>query len=151
MIIICISCNSGSVYSSFVSIKDSWKEADKIDFTFNAPDSVKTYDLFIYVRNDENYNFSNLFLIVDMNFPNGNRVVDTLQYEMAAPDGTWLGNGFTSLKESKLWYKEKIKFPANGEYNVQIQHAMRINGRVEGIKALEGIKDVGFGIEAATN
>lgn len=151
LVITFMSCDSGSVYSSFKSIKDGWKEGEEVSFIFKAPDSIKQYDLFVYVRNDENYDFSNLFLIVNMNFPNGDQVVDTLQYDMAAPDGTWLGEGFTSLKESKLWYKEKIRFPLNGEYNIQIQHAMRINGMVEGIKALEGIKDIGFEIEATTN
>ncbi|WP_340201209.1 gliding motility lipoprotein GldH [Ascidiimonas sp. W6] len=146
-----VSCDSKSVYSSFESVDNSWKEGEKISFDFKSPDSIQKYNLYVLIRNDENYAFSNLYLIVGMDFPNGNRVVDTLQYEMAKPDGTWLGEGFTSLKESKLWYKEDIIFSVQGEYKVQIEHAMRINGKVEGVKTLEGIKDIGFKIEATTN
>jgi gliding motility-associated lipoprotein GldH len=148
LILLMVSCDSKSVYSSFKPINESWKEGQKITFNFKAPDSINEYNLYLLVRNDEAYAYSNLFLIVNMNFPNGNYITDTLQYNMAEPDGTWLGEGFTSLKESKLWYKENIIFPVKGKYKVQIEHAMRINGKVEGIKALKGIEDIGFKVEA---
>lgn len=151
LILMMVSCDTRSVYSSFKSINESWKEGEKIEFNFEAPDSINNYNLFLYVRNDENYAFSNLFLIVNMDFPDLTTITDTLQYEMAEPDGTWLGDGFTATKESKLWYKENIIFPVNGEYKVHVEHAMRINGKVEGIKALQGINDIGFKVESAKN
>lgn len=142
-----VSCDSNSFYASYKPINESWKENQQIKFNFKAPDTINKYNLFLLVRNDEKYAFSNLYLIVNMNFPNGDIVTDTLQYAMAKPDGTWLGKGLTSLKESKLWYKENIVFPAKGDYKIQIEHAMRINGKVDGIKALKGIKDIGFKVE----
>ena len=66
---------------------------------------------------------------------------------MALPDGKWLGKGYGSLKENKLWYKENIVFPLQGVYTLKVAHAMRQNGTVEGVSELEGIPDVGFQIE----
>ena len=66
---------------------------------------------------------------------------------MALPNGQWLGKGYGSIKENKLWYKENIVFPSSGVYTLQISHAMRKNGNIEGIVDLEGITDVGFQIE----
>ena len=69
---------------------------------------------------------------------------------MALPNGEWLGTGFGDVKESKLWYKEGVKFTEPGEYQVNIRQAMRKNGNVSGIENLEGITDVGFRIEKTT-
>ena len=55
--------------------------------------------------------------------------------------------GIADVKENKLWYKESVIFKETGEYKVNIQHAMRKNGDVEGIDELEGVTDIGFRIE----
>jgi gliding motility-associated lipoprotein GldH len=108
-------------------------------------DSTKRYDLFVNLRSNDNYPFNNLFLIVALELPNGFTKVDTLEYQMANPDGTLLGEGFTDIKESKLFYKEKVKF--RGKYKVYIKQAVRETGKVPGVEELEGITDVGFRIE----
>jgi gliding motility-associated lipoprotein GldH len=87
-----------------------------------------------------------------MDYPNGKIVKDTLEYKMADPSGKFLGTGFTDVKENKLWYKGHEKpfvFNETGEYKINIQHAMRQNGQVDGIENLEGITDIGFRIEKA--
>lgn len=82
-----------------------------------------------------------------MTFPHGKTIKDTLEYKMADPSGKLLGTGLTDIKENKLWYKEQVVFKEKGAYLVKIQHAMRENGKVKGVVALEGITDVGFRIE----
>jgi gliding motility-associated lipoprotein GldH len=101
----------------------------------------------VHIRNSNNYKFSNLFLIVSMNFPHGKTITDTLEYRMAKPDGTWLGEGIGSIKENKLWYKQEVPFLEDGEYTVIIEQAVRNNGDVDGVTNLEGITDVGFSVE----
>jgi len=66
---------------------------------------------------------------------------------MTNPKGEWLGNGFTDLKENKLWYKENMRFPSLENYQIHIKQAVRKTGDVEGIKELKGITQVGFRIE----
>lgn len=135
------------VYGDYKELPDGWDKKQAVLFNFEAPDSTRTYDMFINLRNNEDYPFSNLFLIVNLNFPDGKVVADTLEYEMAEANGEWLGQGFSSVKESKLFYKEGIVFPELGNYEIAIQHAMRKNGNVEGVTTLEGITDVGIRIE----
>ncbi|MGS2762507.1 gliding motility lipoprotein GldH [Sinomicrobium sp. M5D2P9] len=142
-----LSCDSESVYSDYQALNHPWSKEESVGFTFQPPDTVQTYNMFINLRNDDNYPFSNLFLIVKLNFPDGKVIADTLEYEMAEPDGKWLGEGFTDLKESKLWYKENVVFPDSGEYTVAIEHAMRKIGEEEGIGELEGITDIGLQIK----
>lgn len=143
-----ISCNSNSVFDSYKTVPNKWDKDSIISFKMNPPDSINSYNLFVTLRNDSSYKFSNLFLIVGINFPNGKVIKDTLEYQMAEPNGTFLGTGFSDIKENKLWYKENVVFSESGEYIVSIQHAMRENGKVNGVKELEGITDVGFRIES---
>nr|BFF39475.1 hypothetical protein BACY1_12800 [Tenacibaculum mesophilum] len=82
-----------------------------------------------------------------MNFPDGQIIIDTLEYDMADVTGKFLGQGFTDIKENKLFYKENITFPRKGEYTFKVRQAMRKNGKLEGIEELEGITHVGFRIE----
>lgn len=148
-ILLCIilSCNPDTVFSSYTPLPGTWEKDEKIRFDFQIKDTVSRYHIFLAVRNDENYKFSNLFLITTMNLPNGTVITDTLEYAMARPDGSWLGEGFTSVKESKLWYKENMAFPAPGAYHLAVEHAMREQGSITGITRLAGITDIGIKIE----
>ncbi len=145
--VILVSCNSNMVKSEYSPTDGGvWNKDDVLEFTFSELDTVQDHDMFINVRNDETFQYNNLFLIAELNFPDGNTVIDTLEYEMALPDGTWLGKGYGSLKENKLWYKENIVFPTSGVYTLRVSHAMRKNGDVNGVMNLEGITDIGFEI-----
>ncbi len=142
------SCDTEMVKSEFRATDGgAWNKDNSIEFSFSEMDTVQRHNMFINVRNDATFAYSNLFLIAELEFPTGETVKDTLQYEMALPDGTWLGKGYGSIKENKLWYKENIVFPTSGVYNLRISQAMRKNGSVNGVVNLEGITDVGFEIE----
>lgn len=146
--IILASCNGKIVESEYVATNNGvWNKDNNISFTFSAPDTLNRYDVFVNLRNDNTFPYSNLFLITELDFPNGTTIKDTLEYEMALPSGEWLGKGSGSVKENKLWYKENIVFPENGVYTLQVSHAMRKNGTVDGVVDLEGVTDVGFQIE----
>jgi len=143
-----VSCNEGLIYSEYVALNNGiWKKEDTVNFQLKDLDTLGKHNIFLNVRNDERYEFSNLFLILELEAPDGNTKVDTLEYEMALPSGEWLGKGTGSVKESKLWYKENIGFEESGVYKVNVLHAMRKNGEVEGLDDLVGITDVGIQIE----
>lgn len=140
-------CKTDVVTSEYKSLNGAvWNRDDVIKFNFSEIDTVQEYDMFINVRNDNTFPYSNLFLITSLTTPEGEVLQDTMEYDMALPDGTWLGKGSGSLKENKLWYKENIVFPLPGVYTLEVSHAMRKNGNVSGIIGLEGITDVGLEI-----
>lgn len=140
-------CDSNRVYDTYKSVPNVWHKDSVVQFNFKAPDSVTPYNLFVNLRNNNDYPFNNLFLIIEMDFPNGKIVTDTLEYKMAKPNGELLGSGFSDIKENKLWYKENVIFNESGTYKIKIQQAMRENGKVNGIVNLKGVTDVGFRIE----
>ncbi len=149
-----VSCDSNRVFDEYKSVPNSWHKDSIISFKVNPPDSIKNYNLFVNLRNTNAYKYNNLFLIVEMVYPHGKTIKDTLEYRMADPSGKLLGTGLTDVKENKLWYKgyeDSFVFNEIGEYTVNIQQAMREYGKVNGVTELEGITDVGFRVENKNN
>lgn len=145
-----ISCDSNRIYDTYKPVPNKWHQDSIIRFKVKPPDSLKTYNLFINLRNTNAYKYNNLFLITELIYPNGKTTTDTLEYKMADPSGKFLGSGYTNIKENKLWYKghdKKFIFNESGTYTIHIQHAMRERNKINGIVELEGITDIGFRIE----
>ena len=144
-VILFSSCDKKRVFDDYKSVGSAWHKDSIVTFNLPELDSTKRYNLFVNLRANNNYQYNNLFLIVALELPNGFTKVDTLEYQMADPDGTLLGDGFSDIKESKLFYKENVRFKS--KYKVYIKQAVRENGKVPGVTALDGITEVGFRIE----
>ncbi len=145
------SCDSNYVFDEYKTLPNTWHKDSIVRFKVNPLDTITPYNVFINLRNNNDYKYSNLFLIVSTKFPKGKVVKDTLEYRMAKPNGEFLGTGFSDIKENKLWYKEHVVFEEPGFYEFSIQQAMRENGKVQGVINLEGITDVGLRIENIVN
>lgn len=145
VVILFFSCDKKRVFDEYKSVGRAWHKDSVVSFNLPELDSTKRYNLFVTLRDNNNYPFNNLFLIVGLEMPNGFTKVDTLEYEMANPDGSLMGDGFSDIKENKLFYKEKVRF--RGKYKVNIKQAVRENGKVPGVVTLDGITEVGFRIE----
>jgi gliding motility-associated lipoprotein GldH len=143
-----ISCDKKRVFDEYQSVGSAWNMKKEIVFELPKMDTLKKYNLFINLRANDNYKFNNLFLIVSLEQPNGLTKVDTLEYEMADVDGTLLGEGFSDIKESKLYYKEIVKFKASENNKIHIKQAVRQTGKIVGVEDLEGITEVGFRVES---
>jgi gliding motility-associated lipoprotein GldH len=143
-----ISCDKKRVFDEYQSVGSTWNMKKEVVFELPKMDTLKKYNLFINLRANDNYKFNNLFLIVSLEQPNGLTKVDTLEYEMADVNGTLLGEGFSDIKESKLYYKESVKFKASENNKIHIKQAVRQTGKIEGIQDLEGITEVGFRVES---
>lgn len=147
VVVFFISCDEKRVFDEYKGLNGKWEKDSIIRFTFNQKDTIHSYNLFLNIRNNNEYPFSNLFLTVTMKQPDSLVKIDTLEYAMANADGTLLGEGFSDVKESKLWYQENFVFKQKGEYTIEIQQALRETGSVSGVEELKGVTDVGFRIE----
>jgi len=148
LFLLAASCNSNRVFDEYKSLKNhQWPLNNSIDFEFLITDTISKNNLYFNLRNNNQYEFSNLYIITHIDFPNGKKFVDTLQYEMTDKNGKFLGVGISEVKHSRLLFKENIVFPQSGDYKVSIRQAMRKNGSIAGIQELNGITDFGLRIE----
>jgi len=127
--------------------KASWSQDDVVHIVIPIKDTIRFHNLYINLRSNKDYPYSNLFLIAQMSFPDNTVVVDTLEYEMTDATGRFLGSGFSDLKENKLFYKENVRFRQQGEYHFEVRQAMRKRNNVVGISQLKGVSDVGISVE----
>jgi len=143
-----LGCQSNSGFTIYQSINIEGLGTSPIVFELPEKvfdDSIK--NIFIRLRNDNSYPYTNIFLIVSLQA--GEKIItkDTLEYSMASPNGEWLGSGFTEVKESKLWWKEGVIFPKERPLFINLSQAVRNSGAVEGVSKLKGIISVGISIE----
>lgn len=149
LLFVIVSCDQKRVFDEYQSVGQSWHKDSLVSFEFSPKDTLSKHNLFVTMRNNKNYPFNNLFLIVEMQDPSKTTLIDTLEYQMATPEGELLGEGMTDTKENKLFYKENFVFKKSGEYRFNILQAVRQTGKIEGVENLEGVTEVGFRIEKA--
>lgn len=146
--ILLVSCDKKRVFDEYKTVGETWNKDLVVDFNLPKLDTLRKYNLYVNLRADDSYEFNNLFLIVSLEAPDGLTKVDTLEYQMADADGTLLGDGFSDIKESKLFYKGRVQFKASENNKVHIKQAVRQTGKVVGVENLKGITAVGFRIES---
>lgn len=143
-----VSCDDTIEFIKFEPIENAaWEKTNSISFNFEIQDTISPKNLFIHLRNNSEYPYSNIYVITTLLFPDETKIIDTLQYEMADKTGKFLGKGIADIKENKLFYKENTQFPKMGNYQFQVRQAMRKNSEVKPINSLQGIQDIGFSIE----
>lgn len=135
-----LSCADSAETVDMKRLDGRWPKNDEQKFSFSISDAQNPKNIIFVVRNNNDYPYSNIRLIVKLN--EGKRVLnaDTLNYILAQPDGTWLGKGFGDTKEIMFQYKLNYKFPRNAKYEIGVTQAMRAD-------SLKGIEDIGVKIE----
>lgn len=142
------SCDKQRVFDEYRELSGTWNKDSILSFDYKATDTTGLYNIYVTTRANNSYPYSNIFLIVQMEQPGTNLAkVDTLEYQMANPDGSLMGKGFSDVKESWLWYKEGVRFPKSGDYKFHVQQAVRKVNEVPGVQELDGITEVGLRIE----
>lgn len=135
------------VYYEILKLNGAWNTNNKLEFNFENTNTIQK-NIYILIRNNKKYPFSNLYLITTLEFKSGKIICDTLEYKMSDKNGDWLGKGLSNIKESVLWYKEKT-FLEKGLVKIKIEHAVRKNGFVNGLEELKGIEEVGLIVEVS--
>lgn len=134
-------CDKNRVFEDYQKIPESgWQKDSLVSFLIPISDTFQNHNLLVNVRNDISYNYSNLWLFIEINQPGGITSKDTFEIRLADPSGKWLGEGFGGIKTLQRIYKRSVYFPFSGEYKINMQHAMRESN-------LEGLTDIGFRVE----
>jgi len=135
------SCNQAYIYENSKSVdSEGWIANDIIQFTVPIDQLEEEFDMFLHLRHDGRYAYSNIFLFIDTYAPTGASIRDTLEFRLADKEGKWFGRGIGGQYTHELAFKHKVMFPYTGNYNIEIQHGMRT-------ERLEHIKDVGISIK----
>ncbi|MBQ3323800.1 MAG: gliding motility lipoprotein GldH [Muribaculaceae bacterium] len=103
-----VSCLNGCSFGQdssahFKTLPDEgWNKAMSIEFTPEYSDSSSTYDIALAVRHNNDYQYSNLSLVVDLidSVKNVNRT--NIDFELSDGYGNWKGSGFGAIYQSSV-------------------------------------------------
>ena len=136
-----ISCAGNRIYDQYITIPEHvWNNGNILHFNVNISDTSDAYNIYINVRNLNQYPYSNLYLFVTAYSPDNNTERDTVEIMLADDMGNWLGKGAASIFTRVYPYKTDIRFPEQGIYKFDIEQAMRVEN-------LRYISDIGLRIE----
>jgi gliding motility-associated lipoprotein GldH len=120
------SCNSHTFYQKIDNLPhDSWNMDSTLFYEFTILDSLQYYTFYIDVRNTIRYPYQNLYLFFKTQFPDSSIFTDTLNCILCDAYGRWTGRGSGKIKENRLIFKPKVRFPQTGTYIFSAQQAMR--------------------------
>lgn len=133
-----MSCSSDAVYEKNKSIPNlEWKYENIVFFDVLEIDSSAMYDIFVNVRHNSSYNFSNIFLKIHEQHIGGIDTAERIEIKLAELDGKWIGKNAGRLFERQMLYKESFTFSDTGAFRFGIEQNMRQN-------PLMHISDVGI-------
>lgn len=136
-------CDNSIVFDKYKSLpKSGWNKDSLVVFNIPVTDTLQNHNLYINVRNDITYSYSNLWLFIEIDQPVGKSLKDTFELSLADPTGKWLGDGMGGKKTRQVIYRRDVYFPHSGDYKIKLQQAMRETN-------LKGISDIGIQIENA--
>ena len=135
------SCSSDKLYNESVVIPEAkWDMENRPYFDVTVDDTLTDYAFYLNIRHLENYRYSNLFIFLHTEFPNGNVTHDTIECTFARPDGSWMSKGSGTIRSAKILLNPALRFPLSGDYHFEIEQAMRE-------EVLKGITDIGISFE----
>jgi gliding motility-associated lipoprotein GldH len=141
MSILIISCGEFPIASDSYEVNhDGWYSDDTKSFEWTVEDINSSYSIFVDVSHNQDYSFSNLYLFLDLTFPNGKNRRDTLGCALADTRGNWFGSGIGDIIDHRISFKENFTFPIEGRYNLRVTQGMRQD-------PLLGVTDIGFRLE----
>jgi gliding motility-associated lipoprotein GldH len=135
------SCDNNLVFEENQSFKDKvWAQKDLKSFEVEITDTLQACDFYFNLRHGEDYAFSNIFVFMKTEFPNGKAAKDTMEFMLQSQSGKWNGSGLGDLRDNQILFKQNLKFPLKGKYKFTFEQAMRE-------EKLENVSELGLRIE----
>ena len=71
-------CHNGDVYNEYIALPDKgWGKDSLAVFRAEITDTAQYYDVWVQMRHQSDYPYSNLWLFIDLVSPNGDQLRDT--------------------------------------------------------------------------
>ena len=143
MLLLNFSSCSNSEFLKFYDFDNGWGKNEVLTFNFPKKIESKAKDIFFVLRHNNNYPYSNIILITELQNPTNQVIIDTFEFKLAQANGKWLGDKKISMIEHKFLFKESLKLGKN-DFSLKVRTSMRSNNKSDKIEKLDGV--INFGI-----
>ena len=120
------SCTTVDLYEKTASIpRHAWKSNFRPSFDFTIKDTSSLYTVFLVLRHNEKYNFSNIYLNLYIKGP-GQDSAQKIQRDLvlATNEKGWLGSGMDDIYEHRIPLTDAQTLKA-GNYTFTLEQIMR--------------------------
>jgi gliding motility-associated lipoprotein GldH len=135
-------CEPNRVFEKYISIdQHEWSHNQEIIIETVIKDTTSDYNIFLNIRHNTSYPFSNLWFTLTTTYPSGK--TGTLKKQILLGDNKnleWKSECMRDICIARIPIIEKLHFSEQGKYLFTIQQIMRTD-------PLTGIMDVGLRIE----
>lgn len=130
-----VSCDSNRVYETNKDFDEGiWLVRDTAKFVFTIEDTTQAYNVFVNVRNSSEYETARLFMNYSLR-DSSDHVTDQRLLEFLLFDqktGEPFGkSGLGDIYEHAFILESKKTFPYRGQYEVRLNHMMRVDSLTE--------------------
>jgi gliding motility-associated lipoprotein GldH len=139
-----ISCDDDRIFEDNTPVENNvWKVNAPIVYNVNITDTLTPCSFYFNIRHADAYDFSNLYIFLKTQFPNGKFARDTVELLLQTPEGKWTGKGIGGISDNQIMFKKGLRFPLKGKYTFTIEQGMRM-------AELPHIIEVGMRIEKSS-
>lgn len=105
--------------------KSEWHKSNKISFPVEITDTAYYYDLFVNLRVTNDYKFSNLWLKLNIKYPDSTKLENDLMLTLADHRGKWTGHTLGHVVSFRLPALKNKVFGKSGIYYFELEQNMR--------------------------
>ena len=124
------SCDRNRIFEKNQNIDDRlWHKDSTISFLFPVEDIYHHYDIYVNIRNTNQYPYQNLYINYVLEDTLGNKIISDLSDLLLfdSKTGRPLGNGMGDIFDHQFIILEKVKFKNPGYYRININQYMRLD------------------------
>ena len=125
LIFIIMGCNNAVYVHEFEN--DQWDHESNVIHNFEINNTNQKYDINLFFRNNLNYPYRNIYLLIKLKKGAETIKEDTLQYAITNKYGQWYGRGVGDIRNNFFNYQRNFQFSSAGDYSINIIHGMRQN------------------------
>lgn len=119
-------CQTQHDFKQSVAFPDAqWHQHKAAAFDYQVTQPAAYYTISFALTHGRTYPYSNIWLFVEIQAPNGNTQRDTVEFALADDHGKWYGKKNGDLWQYLLHYKPQVAFPETGKYTFRLIQGMR--------------------------
>lgn len=143
LLLLLAGCDRQVLLEKYDSVDDHiWRYNKQFEFKTKVEDTAENYDLFVNLRHNGKYLYRNIWVILTIEDPRGEKLKLKNNLPLASKEGKWKGRGLGDIWDHNFLVRKNFRFARPGDYTFRLKHYMRED-------SLPGIMDVGLKISKA--
>lgn len=125
IIIVCSCSKINSFEKTFFFSKHEWDASVQPSFQFEISDTIAAYHIYVVVRHEDSYHYSNLWLNINTIAPREKINTQKVNLQLANNTSGWLGSGMDDIFDHRIRITKLPIHLKKGVYQFSLQQIMR--------------------------